>query len=233
MFKYYSTDILEVLEGADNYNQWIAESILPYVNSPALEIGSGIGNITTYFLNKKPLYVTDKDETLIKHLKKRFSKINKVYVSKFDITKNSPSHYKSNFASAFAVNVLEHIKNDKNALLNIRETLRDNGRLILLVPAKKFAYNKLDNKLGHFRRYEKKEIIDKLENTGYIIEKIYYFNFVGLISWIVRDLVERNNISLTNKQITIFDSIVPFLRKIELIINIPIGISLIIIAKKV
>jgi hypothetical protein len=78
--------------------------------------------------------------------------------------------------------------------------LKKKGKLNLLVPAKKFAYTKLDKELGHHRRYEKQEIISKLTKSGY--------------------------------HITIFNSIVSLLRKIESVIPVPLGISLIVVARK-
>lgn len=233
MAKYKGVPELEILEEAENYNKWIAESILFYVSSPLLEIGSGTGNITAYFLNKKPLYVTDQDSDLLLHLKKRFSKEKNLFINKFDITQKCPSNLKLKFSSVFGVNVLEHIKDDVAALRNIRESLVKKGKIVLLVPAKRFAYTRLDKNLGHFRRYEKEELINKLETAGFRVNKIYYFNIVGLLSWIIRDKIEREKISLSPKQIAIFDSIVPFLKKIESRINIPIGISFIVIGEKI
>ncbi len=100
------------------------------------------------------------------------------------------------------------------------------------MPAKKFAFTKLDKELGHFRRYEKKELVSRLNKNGFIIEKIYFFNIVGLLSWTVRDKVKRKNIHLKTYHMKIFDSIVPILRFVESIMTIPMGISLIVVARK-
>jgi len=105
--------------------------------------------------------------------------------------------------------------------------------LLLLVPAKKGAYTRLDKELGHFRRYEKDELLEKLKKSGYEVENVHFFNFVGLISWYVRDKVKRKNINLKPYHIRMFDSIVPFLRAIESHIKPPLGISLIVVARKI
>src|SRR5438045_1924055 len=73
----------------------------------------------------------------------------------------------------------------------------------------------------------------KLKNNGNSIEKIYLLNIVGLLSWIVRDKVNRENIHLKPYHIKIFDSIVPTLKIIESIIKIPVGISLVVVARKI
>ncbi len=232
MVKYVGLSTLEVLEDAKNYNKWISDEILKYVITPVLEIGAGIGNLTSYFLIKKPLYVTDVDNSLVSNLKNKFKNNKDTFIETLDITKDPPKKYNSFFFTIFGINVLEHINNDEQALKNVYRMLRNNGRLILLVPAKKIAYTKLDKELGHFRRYEKDEIVKKLTNCGYAIEKLYFFNIVGLLSWIIRDKIKKNNINLKPYHIKFFDKIVPILRTIESLIKVPVGISLIVVAHK-
>jgi len=232
MIKYQGISTLEVLKEAKNYNKWIAESILAHLTPPVLEIGAGTGNLTAFFISNKPFIISDNDKGLVKKLKNKYQTTNDVKIQIFDITKTPPQKFISYFKSVFGINVLEHIDKDKEALKNLHKILKKNGKLILLVPAKKKAYTKLDKELGHFRRYEKKELIDKLNETGYSVETIYYFNIVGLVSWYLRDKVTRNNIHLKPYHITLFDKIVPSLKIIEGFIKIPIGISLIVIARK-
>lgn len=232
MIKYQGLSTLEVLKEAKNYNKWITDEIKQYITPPTLEIGAGTGNISSHFLQKKPLYLSDIDPGLVRNLKKKFIKKNDVFVDRIDIVKLPRKKFKNFFSTIFAINVLEHIKEDKAALRNIHKMLKKKGKLLLLVPAKRGAYTKLDKDLGHFRRYEKDEVIAKLEQSGFVIEKIYYFNFVGLISWYIRDKVNRGNIHLKPYHIMIFDIIVPFLSKIETIFRPPVGISLIAVAQK-
>lgn len=230
--KYQGLRGLEVLEGANNYNNWIAESFVDDLKPPVLEIGAGMGNITKHFLKNRPIVITDIDPYFLNFLRKKFRTNQNVYIEKFDITKGPPKKFKSYFNTIVGINVLEHIENDEACFKNLGKALRENGTLCLLVPAKKWSYTKLDFEIGHFRRYEKKELIDKLEKCGFAIEKIYFFNFLGLLSWKVRDRVQKE-IYIPQNQVRIFDSIVPFLKIIEGFIKPPIGISLIVVARKI
>ncbi len=232
MVKYQGLSTLEILKEAKNYNKWIADEISSHITPPVLEIGSGTGNLTKYFLTKKPFYITDKDKGLVSELEKKFSNEKDLYIDSFDVTRLPPKKFKSFFSTVFGINVLEHIEDDEKALKNIHQTLIKNGKLVLLVPAKKLAFSKLDKELGHFRRYEKEELTTKLIKNNYEIEKIYFFNIIGLISWYIRDKVKRKKVNLKPYHIWLFDSIVPFLRLIESFIRIPVGISLIIVARK-
>ena len=229
---YQGKKTLEVLEGANDYNTWIGETLSQYLVSPILEIGAGTGNITKFFLRKGKVHATDIDEELLAVLQTKFNRYKNVAVSFLNIAKRPPLKYQQAFNSVVGVNVLEHIKLDVEALKNIRLTLRKGGRLILLVPAKKNAYTKLDKSLGHFRRYEKKELRDKLLDAGFTIEELYFFNFLGLFTWVLRDKISQTHTQLSPTHIALFDKIVYLLKVIEKYIPIPVGISLIVVAKK-
>ena len=229
-FQYSGTQTLEVLEGADNYNKWIVESIIKSLRPPIIEIGSGIGNISALIKNKKPLTLTDIDLIFVNILNEKF-KNKQVFVEQFDITSLPPKSKLGKYKTVLGINVLEHIDNDNAALRNLNKILKKDGRLILLVPAKKYAYNKLDKKLGHFRRYEKKELQIKLTDANFEIDEIKFFNMLGLFSWIIRDFFIKKNVELSKWQIKLFDFLVPFLKLVEKYINPPIGISIIVIAK--
>jgi len=155
---YQGVTTLEVLTEAKNYNRWIAANFYPYIQAPLLEFGSGIGNISELISSYTPLCLTDTDEQLLAHLNDKFSHINDVSVNFFDITQPPPEHLVESFQTVIGINVLEHVEDDEKALLHLGNVLKPSGRLLLLVPSKKWAYTELDRELGHFRRYEKKNL---------------------------------------------------------------------------
>lgn len=232
MAKYKGVTVLEVLEGADRYNGWISERIMPYITSPALEIGAGTGNISSFFQNLNSLTLTDSDEALVKKLKARFSEKKNISTELLDIQRDF-SQIKNKFNTIFSINVLEHIKDDTLALRNMNKLLNKKGKVVILVPAKKIAFTNLDKDLGHFRRYEKQELYEKMEASGFKVQSISYFNVLGLLSWIVRDKISRGSKNLSPFQVKIFDMIVPVLKGIEPKNRLPLGISLIGIGEKV
>ena len=62
---------------------------------------------------------------------------------------------------------LEHIDNDVSVLKKVRNKLNKGGKFIVLVPAYQFLYGQRDKRSGHYRRYYKKDIINKLKSGGY------------------------------------------------------------------
>lgn len=228
--KYQGLSELEILEEAKNYNKWIVQQFIPHIKSPIIEIGSGTGNISKFFVNRKNTFLSDVDKGLVKNLQKKFKK-SKYSILQLNIAGKINKKYINKFQSIIAINVMEHIEDDGKALKNMYHMLQKNGKVLLLVPAKRFAFSRLDKSLGHFRRYEKKEFAKKLEKAGFVIEKIYFFNIVGLLSWTVRDKIERGH-HMKPWQIKLFDRIVPLLAVIENYVKPPVGISLIAIARK-
>ena len=229
---YQGLPTLEILTEAKNYNRWIAENFYSYIKAPLLEFGAGIGNMSELLRSYTPLCLTDTDASMVAHLKNKFSHLNDVSVNFLDITQPPPEHLVGSFQTIIGINVLEHVEDDERALFHVGTVLKPSGRLLLLVPAKKWAYTDLDRQLGHFRRYELKELGEKLVKASFQIEKLYYFNSVGLLSWIIRDKIQRSG-GLRPYQISAFDSIVPLLKRVESKIRMPVGISLIAIAQKI
>lgn len=77
-----------------------------------------------------------------------------------------------------AFDVLEHLQNDVYALQRMVDMLADNGRIIVTVPAYKWLWSNHDRKLHHYRRYNRDELIKKINQLPLNIEFISYFNFL-------------------------------------------------------
>ena len=229
---YQGLSTLEVLTEAKNYNRWIAENFYASIQAPLLEFGAGIGNMSELLSAYTPLCLTDTDERLLAHLKDKFSQSTEISVQFLDITQPPPEHLVGSFQTVIGINVLEHVEEDEQALVHLGTLLKPSGRLLVLVPAKQWAYTELDRQLGHFRRYEKKELAEKLAKASFQVEKLYFFNPVGLLSWVLRDKLHRSG-GLRPYQIASFDTIVPILKRVEAKVRMPVGISLIAIAQKI
>ena len=76
-----------------------------------------------------------------------------------------------------ALDILEHIQDDKNALLEIFRVLRHNGILVITVPANRFLWGSFDITMAHKRRYSLPELNNKLTSANFKIKKISYFSF--------------------------------------------------------
>ena len=65
------------------------------------------------------------------------------------------------------LNVLEHIPDDHQALGDIYESLAPGGKVVLWVPAFEALYGKFDQRIGHYRRYRRNELLALVHKVGF------------------------------------------------------------------
>ena len=82
----------------------------------------------------------------------------------------------NSFDVVVALDVLEHLEDDRRAMLEMKRVLREGGTLVLTVPAFPFLWSAHDEALHHLRRYRKTEILALLEVSGFRTEKCSYYN---------------------------------------------------------
>ena len=77
------------------------------------------------------------------------------------------------FDLVIILDVLEHIKEDIHAIEEINRILKANGYLIVTVPHKMKYYSKQDKLIGHYRRYNIKQLNDILRKYNLKIVKTF------------------------------------------------------------
>ncbi len=78
-----------------------------------------------------------------------------------------------------AFDVLEHIQEDENVLLQMAQATKKGGGVIITVPQHPFLWSYIDNYSYHKRRYTRKELVEKVERAGFKI--IYATSFVSFL----------------------------------------------------
>ena len=76
-----------------------------------------------------------------------------------------------------AMDILEHLDNDVEGIHSFYQALKEEGILILTVPAFRSLWGIQDEVTFHKRRYSRYEIVNKLQQEGFEIMKSSYFNF--------------------------------------------------------
>jgi 2-polyprenyl-3-methyl-5-hydroxy-6-metoxy-1,4-benzoquinol methylase len=76
-----------------------------------------------------------------------------------------------------ALDVLEHIENDKKVLNEIYRVIKPGGYAIVFVPAFMFLWGITDVLSEHYRRYTRSELVKKAKEAGFNISRSTYFNF--------------------------------------------------------
>jgi len=227
-----NTLTLFILEGAEAYHRWIFEKISPYLGEDILEVGCGIGNLTALLLSKGRVIAADVNEDYLQTMENKYrSHPNLKGILTWDIQKDPPKNFSISIDTIVCLNVLEHIEDDHDALRKFCELLPVGGRLIILVPALKRLYNVLDKELGHFRRYNREELIKKIVENDFKVCALRYFNLFGILGWFINGTLLRRRL-LPSGQISVFNKMVPLFIRIEKVIPPWIGQSLIIVGEK-
>lgn len=118
------------------------------------------------------------------------AKRNTQVYSNITIEKKDLFEEKGKFDVCLTVAVLEHIKDDSKALLKINQLLVNGGYLLLEVPAHQRLFSLHDERAGHFRRYEKKELWYKLEKSGFLVKKFIAMGFpIGNIIYLIYNFI--------------------------------------------
>lgn len=228
----YEGKDLEAMLSAPNYYRWILEGFKPFLKGNVLEVGAGSGTFSALLLERPitKLTAVEPSKEMYPLLAERFRGNAKVLCRQAffpDISAEYPEH----FDSAVYINVLEHIEDDKTELRHIHESLKDTGAVCIFVPALSWLYSENDRILGHYRRYHKKPLKKLLEDAGFEVISIRYFDIAGILPWLLfMKLMKRQ---VTGDSAALYDSvIVPIMRRIESFVPPPLGKNLIVVAKK-
>jgi SAM-dependent methyltransferase len=100
------------------------------------------------------------------------------------------------FTNRFAVvgmfDVLEHLDDDVAVLGSARSLLAENGRLVITVPAARSLWSYFDEAAQHVRRYERRELAEKLRRSGFEVEFLsYYMMPLYPVLWVGRRIASR------------------------------------------
>jgi glycosyltransferase involved in cell wall biosynthesis len=197
------------------YNRWIWERVQPYVGQRVLEVGAGSGAMTRFLYGRELIVTSDKETPYVDRLRNAFRRRPGMIVERFD-PDSDDAHDLARYAfdTVTCINVLEHTRDDAAALRRVNELLVPGGRVIVFVPAGKQLYGALDQSVGHIRRYEKDELVEKLAAAGFEVEDIGYQNQVAKLAWWLNSRVLKRR-QLPLAQSRFFDRMVPLLRAVE------------------
>jgi SAM-dependent methyltransferase len=147
-----------------------------------LEIGCGTGFVLSGIKKRFPsllLYGGDIYGSGLNYARKRLGEID---LFQMDVRKIP---FKDEFDVIGAFDILEHISEDELAIAQIHKALRNNGGMILTVPQHKFLWSATDKRDCHVRRYNVKELCNKVEGFGFKVLDIISFNSLLLPLMIV------------------------------------------------
>ncbi len=227
-------------------NQVICQTIKRYLALPAeiIEIGCGTGHVASaiqnlgYIVDCADLFPDALSFCQARNAGRSFFQLNieeKVFVEEYD--------------AVCAFDVIEHIENDGLALNNMHHLLKEGGYAFITVPACHSLWSTGDVFMEHKRRYTHNELREKVEQSGFKVCRMTYFNTILFpLVYIVRNISNNPSISNSSEKAVsnryfsllkpnwILNTLLYTIFRIEPFflryLNFPIGGSLLCVAKK-
>lgn len=226
--------IQQRLVKVSRYNRWLYESFRLHLGSRILDAGCGFGNITEFMLDGKDLIIgVDKSAAFYEAVRQRFAHRANFVPVLGDIGDREVLAAVKPYGidTVVCVNVLQQIEDDVGALGAFREVLLDGGTLILLVPALQFLFGSMDAADRHVRRYSRADVTRKLLASGFSIHRIRWMNVLGIPGWLLNGRILRRGL-IPASHYAAYDRVVPVLRMVESRFPVPVGLSLLCVARK-
>lgn len=203
-------------------------------NFKIMDIGCGTGMMLEEIKNKFSITAIgiDNSEEAVRFSKKRG--LNIILSSAEKIEQNSES-----IDLIMALDLIEHIENDIASLKEFNRVLKKNGYVLLTVPAFNCLTSAHDVINEHKRRYQLGELKNKVEEAGFKVIKISYYNSLLFLPILIVKVIKKITIDkhdhlkkenyIVNAVLNKIFSSETFLLKY---FDLPIGASIICLAKK-
>ena len=129
-------------------------------------------------------------------------------------------------------NVLEHIEDDVQELRLLMDVLDVGGRVLIFVPAGRYLFSDFDRHIGHFRRYSRRELVDKVKGVGFRVLDVRNVDSLGVLPWLVKYRL-LGSTTIEPGMVRLYDTVaVPLLRRLEGAVPPPFGKNLLVVAEK-
>ena len=213
------------------YNAWVWARLQPFVGQRVLEAGAGHGAMTRFLYGRELTVAGDRETAYVDRLRNSFRRRPGITIEHVDLESDaslSLAHYA--FDTVTLINVLEHAEDDVAMLRRAAQLLVPGGRVVVYAPAGQSLYGPMDRGVDHLRRYEREELVAKLQQAGFEVEHVSFHNRMARLAWRINSKVLRRK-ALPSGQSRIFDRLVPLLRTLEGE-NPPAGLSIIAVGRK-
>jgi 2-polyprenyl-3-methyl-5-hydroxy-6-metoxy-1,4-benzoquinol methylase len=177
----YKGTELDVFALATNWKAYWASRIETHIGSRVLEVGAGLGATARILCgNQKKWIALEPDPALARRMR------NDVHAGDLpsicDVRTGTLQDLDASerFDTVLYIDVLEHIKNDRDELERAMSRLDVDGRIIVLAPAHQFLYTAFDKSIGHFRRYDR-GMISALNPSGLTLFRFEYLDSFGFL----------------------------------------------------
>ncbi|MEO6509861.1 MAG: class I SAM-dependent methyltransferase [Nocardioides sp.] len=207
------------------YKAYQLELMSPYFGDSLLEVGAGLGEFAAQVHGLDRHVVTDLDAGAVAAMATRFADRPKIEARVLDLDEDLEEQVGDPVATVLAINVLEHIEDDAEALRRMAAMARPGGTVVIWVPGYQQLYGEFDRAVGHVRRYTPTTLGDAFARAGLAPIQVKPVNLLGGIAWWLT--VRRGGVGQQKPRLVrIYDRfVVPTTRFVERRVTPPFGQS--------
>lgn len=223
---YSGIDNLEIMRDARNYNAFLISQVSHASRGArsALDFGAGLGAFAL------PLRASGQAVDTVETDPDLKSELRGHGFTVFSNTKDLPN---DKYDFIYSLNVLEHIEDDRAVIDEFYRLLAPGGCIYIYLPAFNMLWSSMDEKVGHFRRYGRRDLEEKIKSSGFKIEKCIYADFMGFLATIAFKVIGNKRGDLNRKSIRIFDRFIfPFNMILDPIFGRVMGKNIHVVARK-
>ena len=221
---YTGLDNLEIMADAKNYNAYLIHLIVHKQKNDIelVDFGAGSGTYAQILSNNGyAVQCIEPDATLANKL------------SAECLSVSNSIDQMNNIEYLYSLNVLEYIEDDFSIVKKVFDHMKPGGKIFFYVPAFMFLFTSMDRKVGHFRRYTKKQIADLFEQAGFTLDEARYVDSLGFLVTLVFKWFGNSRGDVNPKALKIYDTFIfPLSRICDLLFSSFFGKNVMIRAHK-
>lgn len=198
MAEYTGTDNLEIMAEAVNYNRFLLQLIERFARpgDRILDFGAGIGTFAEKVRNSGfqvgCVEVDPAQAAVLKELE-------------FEVAADITELSSDQFDYVYSLNVLEHIKDDIQALKELYRVTKPGGKVLLYLPAMQILFSSMDEKVGHHRRYSRASLQEVAIAAGFTLEACRYADSLGFPATLLYKLLDSESGDISKLPLILYD----------------------------
>ncbi|MDA7830755.1 class I SAM-dependent methyltransferase [Candidatus Pelagibacter sp.] len=226
---------LNFFDDAKNYRDYQIDIIKKELKGTVAEIGPGNGSLcekyNTYCDN---VVLFEPSKNLFKNLETKFQSDEKIKINNSEFSSSNKK-----FDCFLLMDVIEHIENPQTLIKSLYDSLNENGKILINVPAFQHLYSKFDEDVGHFKRYTKSSFVKELLLIKPKKVKMFYYDSLGYFLSLVSQLLflvskkyKKNYKKDFKSKIKLWNYLIPISKILDRCVINSLGKSLFIIINK-
>jgi SAM-dependent methyltransferase len=202
-------DLIEVMEEAVRYNRFLVAELVKWAAGlhRVLDFGAGNGRFARALRQRGfDVSAVEPDARLAGAILDggiaAFGSLHELGERRFD--------------GIYSINVLEHLEDDGEVLTGFRRRLDPGGRLFLYVPAFPILFSANDARVGHLRRYRRRDLAARVRSAGFAVESVQHVDSLGFAAGLAYRLLGPRDGGLSPTQVRVYDAVVfPLSRMVD------------------